>query len=37
MVPLYVHYLDDHTGRLRVLGCAELAEAFQDWRRRLLL
>jgi hypothetical protein len=36
MVPLYLHYLDDHTGRLRVLGHAELAEAFQGWRGRLL-
>ena len=36
LVPLYLHYLDDHTGRLARLGRADLAEAFQAWRGRLL-
>lgn len=36
MVPLYLHYIDDHTTRLAALGQVELAEAFEQWRRRLL-
>jgi hypothetical protein len=36
MVPLYLHYIDDHTERLTALGCEELAEGFREWRRRIL-
>jgi hypothetical protein len=36
LVPLYLHYLDDHTARLSELGRASLAEAFARWRARLL-
>ena len=35
LVPLYVHYLDDHTARLTDLGEADLAAAFARWRARL--
>ena len=35
IVPLYLHYVDDHTDRLRRLGHVELAEAFRTWRSRL--
>jgi hypothetical protein len=36
MVPLYLHYLDDHIGRLGARGRVELAARFQDWRGRVL-
>jgi predicted nucleotidyltransferase len=36
MVPLYLHYVDHHIGRLGRLGQAELARAFEEWRRRLV-
>ena len=36
MVPLYLHYIDDHTERLAALGRAELAGAFALWRERIL-
>jgi hypothetical protein len=36
LVPLYLHYLDDHTARLAELGQATLAGAFARWRARLL-
>jgi predicted nucleotidyltransferase len=36
MVPLYVHYIDDHITRLDSLGHAELARGFEEWRERLL-
>jgi hypothetical protein len=36
MVPLYLHYIDDHIGRLRRAGETGLAEGFQEWRQRLL-
>lgn len=36
LVPLYVEYIDDHIPRLASLGRADLAEAFAEWRRRLL-
>jgi hypothetical protein len=36
MVPLYLHYIDDHRARLVALGCHDLAEAFGQWRRLLL-
>ena len=36
MVPLYLHYIADHAARLDALGEVALAEAFRDWRRRLV-
>jgi hypothetical protein len=36
MVPLYVHYIDDHTTRLDSLGHAKLASAFEAWGDRLI-
>jgi hypothetical protein len=36
LLPLYLHYLDDHSGRLAALGRHDLAAAFAEWRRRLL-
>jgi len=36
LIPLYLHYIDDHTGRLTTLGRSDLTEAFKEWRRRLL-
>lgn len=35
MVPLYLHYIDDHVERLAHLGRPDLAEAFVEWRRRI--
>ena len=35
LLPLYLHYLDDHTGRLGAVGRSDLAAAFAEWRRRL--
>ena len=35
LVPLYLHYLDDHAARLAELGEAALAQAFARWRARL--
>jgi hypothetical protein len=36
MVPLYLHYIDDHIARLDSLGRVDLARAFDDWRDRLV-
>jgi hypothetical protein len=36
MVPLYVHFIDDHIGRLSSLGETELVAAFGAWRHRLV-
>lgn len=36
MVPLYLHYIDDHITRLDSLGRVDLARAFDDWRERLV-
>src|SRR5215212_1726961 len=36
MVPLYLHYIDDQRARLAALGRHDLAEAFVQWRRRLV-
>jgi hypothetical protein len=36
MVPLYLHYIDNQRARLAALGRHDLAEAFGQWRRRLL-
>jgi hypothetical protein len=35
MVPLYLHYIDDHIARLNSLGKVELARTFRKWRARL--
>jgi hypothetical protein len=36
LVPLYVHYVDDHIARLRAVDHHRLAGRFQRWRTRLL-
>jgi hypothetical protein len=36
LIPLYVHYLDDHIARLHAIGNRRLAGRFQRWRTRLL-
>jgi hypothetical protein len=36
LLPLYVHYLDDHIGRLQAVNRHRLAGRFQRWRSRLL-
>jgi hypothetical protein len=36
LVPLYVHYLDDHIERLRAIDRDRLAVRFRRWRSRLL-
>ena len=36
LIPLYVHYIDDHIVRLRGLGNQRLADSFRRWRTRLL-
>jgi hypothetical protein len=36
MVPLYLHYIDDHITRLGSLGQVALARAFEEWRDRLV-
>jgi hypothetical protein len=36
LIPLYVHYLDDHIARLRAVNRHRLADRFQRWRSRLL-
>jgi hypothetical protein len=36
LVPLYVHYIDDHIARLRAAGHHRLADRFHRWRIRLL-
>jgi hypothetical protein len=36
LVPLYLHYIDDHTARLTALDQPELAAAFLRWRGRLV-
>ncbi|HEY5276240.1 MAG TPA: hypothetical protein VIK38_06845 [Coriobacteriia bacterium] len=36
MVPLYVHYIDDHIARLDSLDHPELARSFEAWRDRLV-
>jgi hypothetical protein len=37
LLPLYLHYLDDYGRRLEACGAAQLAQAFRDWRSRLLV
>jgi hypothetical protein len=36
LVPLYVHYIDDHVTRLRAVNHHRLAGRFDQWRTRLL-
>jgi hypothetical protein len=36
LIPLFVHYLDDHVARLRAVGHHRLADRFRRWRTRLL-
>lgn len=36
LLPLYLHYLDDHTSRLTAARRPELAEKFGQWRTRLI-
>ena len=36
IVPLYVHYIDDHIARLAAVGRDDLAKSFRDWRERLI-
>jgi hypothetical protein len=36
LVPLFVHYIDDHIARLRAVGQYRLADRFHRWRTRLL-
>jgi hypothetical protein len=36
LIPLYVHYIDDHITRLQAAGRLELADRFRRWRTRLL-
>jgi hypothetical protein len=36
LVPLYVHYIEDHITRLRAVNRNRLADAFDRWRTRLL-
>jgi hypothetical protein len=36
MVPLYLHFIDDHIRRLSSLGQTRLVDAFGAWRERLV-
>jgi len=36
LVPLYVHYIDDHIARLQAVGRDGLADSFRRWRGRLV-
>jgi hypothetical protein len=36
LIPLYVHYIDDHITRLRAANRNGLADSFHRWRTRLL-
>jgi hypothetical protein len=36
LIPLYVHYIDDHVTRLRAVNRHRLADSFRRWRTRLL-
>jgi hypothetical protein len=36
VIPLYAYYIEDHIARLTNIGEAELAQAFREWRDRLL-
>jgi hypothetical protein len=36
LVPLYIHYLDDHIARLDAVHRYRLADSFRNWRTQLL-
>ena len=36
LIPLYVHYIDDHITRLESVNRYRLADSFRRWRTRLL-
>ena len=36
LIPLYLHYVDDHIARLRAIDHHRLADSFERWRSRLL-
>ena len=36
LIPLYMHYIDDHITRLRAINHHRLADSFHRWRARLL-
>lgn len=36
LLPLYIHFIDDHLTRLRALGRSDLVSAFSEWRTRLM-
>jgi hypothetical protein len=36
LIPLYIHYIDDHITRLRAVNSHRLADSFRRWRTRLL-
>jgi hypothetical protein len=36
LIPLYLHYIDDHIARLHAMHHSRLADEFRRWRRRLL-
>jgi hypothetical protein len=36
LIPLYVHYIDDHIARLGAIDRHRLADRFRRWRARLL-
>ena len=36
LIPLYMHYIDDHITRLRAINLHQLADSFHRWRARLL-
>ncbi len=37
LIPLYMHYIDDHITRLRAVNQYRLADSFHRWRRPHLL
>lgn len=37
MIPLYLHYIDDHIARLTAADRRDLAEAFAQWRHRIVV
>jgi predicted nucleotidyltransferase len=36
LVPLYLHFIDDHITRLHAVGRSDLVSSFTDWRTRLM-
>ncbi len=36
LIPLYIHYIDDHITRLQAINRYRLADSFHRWRTRLL-